>query len=172
MRRAVLPLGAHGRSVRAVTAPPLARTVAPSPATASVTDARDPLDFPYELAGLGYLAPAASPRPRRSCPTSGGRTGSSTSAGSTPSRIAAWSPSPPEEHFPGEAPGSDVPSSHDPRDIGHERFWDIHVWRSDAGTPAASIVNPGKDIPGIDPEIGFNWFYPAFRAGVPGLHVP
>lgn len=144
---------------------------APSPAAVSVTDPRDSLDFPYELAGWGYLARYDFVEAPSELPCVERADWFVHERGVHPFEDGGMAAVPPEERFHGEAVGSEAPSSDDPRDIGHERFWDIHVWRSDDATPSVSIVNPGRDIPGVDPEVGLNWFYPAFRAGVPEPHL-
>jgi hypothetical protein len=74
-------------------------------------------------------------------------------------------PVPPPETFHGQADGSDAPYPvpfDQPWRVGvpHPRAWDTHIWLSGGGpVPKVSMLNPGKLIPGLDPQVGVAFFY-------------
>jgi hypothetical protein len=75
---------------------------------------------------------------------------------------------PPEESFQGEADGADSPNPgvDGPVGLPHSRFWDLHVWLDEHdGVPNLSMLNTGELIPGIDPKVGQDFFYPPPLSG-------
>lgn len=71
---------------------------------------------------------------------------------------------PPEESWHGEAAVELPPIAAEcaptcPDGVGHPRLWDAHIWINPL-VPKSSILNPGTLIPGFDPVVGVNFFYP------------
>jgi hypothetical protein len=131
----------------------------PDPGASNVTD---PLgaDFPYQLAGWGYLGSYDFAKH----PTSAGSCFTRTDwfvheRGIHDFQTLGFVPVPPKEDFHGHSPGNEpfVPLT---PGVPHSRFWDMHVWLGAEGLPTVSMLNPGTPIPGIDPHVGSWFFYP------------
>lgn len=129
----------------------------PDPGASNVTDPFG-ADFPYELAGWGYLGSYDLANP----PTGAGPCFTRSDwfvheRGIHDLQTLGFVPVPPNEDFHGQDPGNEpfVPMT---AGVPHPRFWDMHVWLGAAGVPTVSMLNPGTPIPGIDPHVG-SWFF-------------
>lgn len=159
----------------------------PSHKAKNVTDPDGP-DFPYELVGWGYAGPYTPGQPPAFPDDPGLRCVRPTDwfvheRSVHPADTWQNIPVPPVEDYPGQDPGSlpPLPDECDPPCVGepHPRIWDLHVWFGANGVPTLSMLNPGKPIPGFDPEVGVGFFYPqlsgcaapARTAGDSGLHL-
>jgi hypothetical protein len=127
-------------------------------------------DFPYRLAGWGYVSPytpgqaptwtAGDPGIRCLLPTDWLIHERSVHPATTWQNIAV----PPVEQYKGQVAGSTAPTAAECQcvvGLSHGRFWDVHIWLGREGVPTVTMFNPGKLIPGFDPKVGLGFFYPA-----------
>jgi hypothetical protein len=159
---AIVNIGEHGPGK------PAFITYRPNPKAKDVLDPFGP-DFPYTLAGWGYVAPYQPGQPP-SWPDDPGLRCLAGSDWFVHERSAhpadTWQniPVPPEEEFLGQVPGSEPPTAEECQcevAISHGRFWDIHFWlRGASPFPSISIFNHGRPIPGFDPVLGLGFFHP------------
>ena len=131
----------------------------PDPGASDVTDPFG-ADFPYRLAGWGYLGSYDFARH----PTGAGACFRRADwfvheRGIHDLQTLGFVPVPPKEDFHGQDPGNE-PFAPFPPGFPHPRFWDMHLWLGPEGVPTVSMLNPGIPIPGIDPRVGVSFFYP------------
>ncbi|MFC5183280.1 hypothetical protein [Actinomadura harenae] len=140
----------------------------PDPKATNVTQPYVP-NFPYRLAGWGYVWPY-TPGKAPSYPTDAGLRCVKPTDWFVHERSVhpadTWQniPVPPAEDWKGEAAGSTAPTAEECHcQIGeaHPRFWDLHVFLTWSPFPQVSMFNPGRPIPGFDAVAGKGFFYPA-----------
>jgi hypothetical protein len=135
----------------------------PDPGASDVTDPFG-ADFPYRLAGWGYLGSYDFARhPTGAGPCFRRADWFVHERGIHDFQTLGFVPVPPKEDFHGQDPG-DEPFAPFPPGVPHPRFWDMHLWLGAEGVPTVSMLNPGTPIPGIDPRVGVSFFYPPASA--------
>ncbi|MEV4518526.1 hypothetical protein AB0K00_57415 [Dactylosporangium sp. NPDC049525] len=125
-------------------------------------------DFPYTLAGWGYAGmympgqpPSYPDDPGLSCLTKQDWLVHERSV--HPADTWANIPAPPQEAWHGAAAGAIPPTAEEcgcPVGMTHPRLWDLHLFASITGAATVSMLNPGRPMPGFDPQVGFGFFYP------------
>ncbi|MGI5186128.1 hypothetical protein ACQEVZ_58760 [Dactylosporangium sp. CA-152071] len=140
----------------------------PSGKAKNVTDPDGP-DFPYTLVGWGYAGlympgqpPSYADDPGLRCLTKQDWLVHERSV--HPADTWANIPVPPQEAWHGAATGEIPPSADDcacPVGMTHPRLWDLHIFAGPLGVPTVSMLNPGRPMPGFDPQVGLGFFYPS-----------
>ncbi|WP_026413607.1 hypothetical protein [Actinomadura oligospora] len=141
----------------------------PDPKATNVTQPYVP-NFPYRLAGWGYVWPY-TPGKAPSYPGEAGLRCIKPSDWFVHERSVHPSDTwqnitlPPAEDWKGQAAGQDPPTAAEcgcAFGEGHGRFWDLHIFLNHMSPfPKVSMYNPGKPIPGFDAVTGKGFFYPA-----------
>jgi hypothetical protein len=135
----------------------------PDPGASDVTDPFG-ADFPYRLAGWGYLGSYDFARhPAGAGPCFERSDWFVHERGIHDFPRLGFVSVPPKEDFHGQDPGNE-PFAPFPPGFPHPRFWDMHLWLGPEGVPTVSMLNPGIPIPGIDPRVGVSFFYPPASA--------
>jgi hypothetical protein len=135
----------------------------PSAEASDVTDIDGP-DFPYSLAGWGYVVfPYNALEPPTALGDCVGRGDWFVhERGIHPADTGGMYSVPPHEDHHGQASGESfpMPGVDGPVGLPHPRAWDIHFWLGSDGVPSISILNPGPCIPGMPSDVGVAWFHP------------
>jgi hypothetical protein len=139
----------------------------PNPADKDVTNPAKP-DFPYTLVGWGYsvsYTPGTTPSfgddPGLRCIEPSQWVVHE--RGVHPADTWEYIPVPPQESYHGQSAGQTLPTSaqcHCPVGMPHPRLWDLHIFLTGKSVPQVSLLNPGRPIPGFNPEVGIGFFYP------------
>lgn len=131
----------------------------------TVIEPHDGFDFPYQLAGWGYVPLSYDvdehPAVLEPCITRDDWFVHERMI----HRHGRIENHPPEEDVHGTSPGAGSPDEcvefiSPSGDICHARSWDIHLWLGHDGIARVSILNPGVKIPGVDPQMGKAFFSP------------
>lgn len=136
-----------------------------SPHGGRVIEPHDGFDFPYQLAGWGYVPlayiPGTHPAVLGKCITRDDWFVHERMI----HRHGGIENHPPEEEGRGTAVGGGSPDEcaefvSPTGDICHARTWDLHLWLGRDGVARVSILNPGAKIAGVDPQMGKAFFSP------------
>jgi quercetin dioxygenase-like cupin family protein len=133
---------------------------APSADAGDATDPRGP-DFPYELAGWGYVVPYAPFHFPGFLPCVGEGDWHVHERGVDASASGKTVPMAPAETGIGNAAGTlgEGPPMRAVVGYPHPRTWSVHFWRDPSGLPRSGIVDPTDPAPGVDAGVGSNFYF-------------
>ncbi|WP_328661970.1 hypothetical protein [Nocardia salmonicida] len=136
---------------------------------ATGADLGDPVeaDYPYELAGWGYLAkytPGVYPVSASLCLDPTDWFVHERGVHALPSFDMVCVP--PQEAVRGGASGALEPKLPDPFGIPHPRLWDTHIWlHPDGGAPMTAILDDVEEVAGVEWESHESFYFPGQAPG-------